>query len=72
MGSSVGRLRTSEGVGTRILIMVCVLRLASASSSVLIPKMCILGLAVLTKIIIDAVQTVISHSSYRLFVAFVA
>jgi hypothetical protein len=32
----------------------------------------ILGLAVLTKIIIDAVQTVISYSSYRLFMAFVA
>jgi dolichol kinase len=47
MGNSVGRLRTREGVGTRILIMTCVLMSLLAFPKA-IPEMCILSLAILT------------------------
>jgi hypothetical protein len=46
MGNSVGRLRTSEGVGTRIFIIVCVLTLDRLSHGE--PEMGIFRLTILT------------------------
>jgi len=72
MGSSVGRLRTRDGVGTRILIMVCVLPSTNLLFGCSLPKMGIFGLAVFAKIIVYAIQTVIAYSSDRLLMTFIA